>query len=99
MNKRLMLVGLLGLGALGSPGFSAVSSVAGLANPMDNAGVSARAVGMGSAFVGVADDSSALFWNPAGLGGLDNVELALHHNSWLAGIIQETAVLALPMGG
>ncbi len=29
--------------------------------------VGARAVAMGGAFVGVADDASALFWNPAGI--------------------------------
>ncbi len=30
--------------------------------------IGARATGMGGAFVGVADDPSSLFWNPAGLG-------------------------------
>jgi len=30
-------------------------------------GVGARAMGMGGAFVSVADDASAIFWNPAGL--------------------------------
>lgn len=96
MLTRIALTFLLLLGGLAP---AAVNSVAGLANPLDNAGASARALGMGSAYVGVADDSAALFWNPSGLGGLRNTELALHHNSWLAGIIQETAVLALPMGG
>jgi hypothetical protein len=75
-----------------------VNTVAGLANPLEKAGASARALGMGSAFVGVADDASALFWNPAGLSGLQGLELALHHNSALAGIIQESAVLGLPLG-
>src|SRR5688572_32264596 len=28
-----------------------------------------RAAGMGGAFVGVADDASAVYWNPAGLAG------------------------------
>lgn len=79
-------------------GRAAVNSVASLANPLDNHGGGARALGMGSAFVGVADDSSALFWNPAGLSGLDGFEAALHHNSWLAGIIQETLVVGLPLG-
>ena len=31
------------------------------------AGVGTRAMGMGGAFVGVADDFTAVFWNPAGL--------------------------------
>ena len=29
--------------------------------------VGTRAAGMGGAFVGVADDASAIYWNPAGL--------------------------------
>lgn len=33
-------------------------------------GQSARAFGMGSAFVGVADDTDAVYWNPAGLAQL-----------------------------
>jgi hypothetical protein len=31
--------------------------------------ISTRAQGMGGAFVGVADDASAVYWNPAGLAG------------------------------
>lgn len=75
-----------------------VEDVAGLANPLDVTGGSARAVGLGSAFVGVADDSSAILWNPAGLGGLRGVHLAAHHTAWLADITQETVVAAMPLG-
>jgi hypothetical protein len=98
MTKTLRLACLLGAMALLRPAGAAVYSVAGLAGPLDSGGAGARALGMGSAFVGVADDPSALYWNPAGLGGLDDVELALNHNSWLAGIIQENAELTLPAG-
>lgn len=89
---------LAGLMALAGTVSAEVYSVASLANPTDNSGGSARALGIGGAFVGVADDSSALLWNPSGLSGLKKMEMALHHNSWLGGIIQETAVMALPMG-
>src|SRR6185369_14383012 len=34
-------------------------------------GVGARAEGMGGAFVGVADDATALFWNAAGIARID----------------------------
>lgn len=37
--------------------------------------VGGRALGMGNAFVGVADDFSALYWNPAGLGLMRRPEL------------------------
>ena len=38
-------------------------------------GDSARSYGMGSAFVGVSDDVSAVYWNPAGLAGLNSIQL------------------------
>ena len=98
MSKFIRLAGLCGALALLRPAGAAVYSVAGLAGPLDNGGAGARALGMGSAFVGVADDASALYWNPAGLGRLEHVTLALNHNSWLAGIIQENAELAMPAG-
>jgi hypothetical protein len=75
-----------------------VTGTAALAAPLDNLQGSARDLAMGSAFVGVADDSSALFFNPAGLSGLENPELALHHNSYLAGTFQETLCAGFPAG-
>ena len=46
-------------------------------------GVGSRAIGMGGAYVGVADDYSAIFWNPAGLGQLRRMEfnVGFSHNS------------------
>ncbi len=40
-------------------------------------GVGARAIGMGGAFVAIADDPSATFWNPAGLTDLKGSQLLL----------------------
>lgn len=73
-----------------------VTGTAALAAPLDNLEGSARDLGLGSAFVGVADDASALFFNPAGLSALRNPEVALHHNSYLAGTFQETLAAAFP---
>ncbi|MBI2618485.1 MAG: outer membrane protein transport protein [Ignavibacteriales bacterium] len=39
-------------------------------------GVGGRTLGMGTASVGVADDYSALFWNPAGLAQMRNYEFS-----------------------
>jgi len=46
--------------------------LAAAANDPITIGSSARILGMGKAFVGLADDSSALFMNPAGLTQLEN---------------------------
>ena len=38
-------------------------------------GIGARAAGMGGAFVSLADDASAVFWNPAGLAAAKRLQL------------------------
>jgi long-subunit fatty acid transport protein len=38
-------------------------------------GLGARAIGLGNAFTGIADDYSATFWNPAGLAQINKFEL------------------------
>lgn len=46
----------------------AISTTA-FANGLSLNSVGARALGMGGAFVGVANDATAIYWNPAGLAG------------------------------
>jgi hypothetical protein len=48
------------------------------AQPFETAG--ARALGMGGAFVGVADDATAVWWNPAGLASGALFSLAVERN-------------------
>ena len=86
--KRI-LAALVMLGAL-SP------STSGAANIFEKVGtfdgqflkipVGARAEGMGGAFVGVADDPSAVFWNAAGIARIDadKSELQFNHANWIA---------------
>lgn len=75
-----------------------MTRAASLAAPIENLEGSARDLAMGSAFVGLADDSSAIYFNPAGLSGLKAPEIALHHNSYLAGTFQETLEAGFPAG-
>ncbi len=42
-----------------------------------------RAGGMGEAGAALADNSSAVFWNPAGIAFLDGVEVSVTHSNWL----------------
>jgi len=59
-------------------------------------GVSARAVGMGEAFIGLVDDASAVYYNPAGLTQLEDREVILTHVDYPADINYEFAGLAYP---
>jgi long-chain fatty acid transport protein len=43
-----------------------------MANGLSLNSISVKAFGMGGAYVGYANDASAIYWNPAGLAGLDN---------------------------
>lgn len=44
---------------------------------------SSRNSAMGEAGVAIADDVSAVFWNPAGLGFQKGMEMSLNHSNWL----------------
>jgi hypothetical protein len=54
--------------------------------PFLKIGVGARAEGMAQAFVGVADDVSALYWNPGGLGRMEGGAVSFSHLEWPAEI-------------
>jgi len=46
-------------------------------------GAGNRALGMGGAFVGVADDASAMIWNAGGLGRIQRLELQATHSGYV----------------
>jgi long-subunit fatty acid transport protein len=52
-------------------------------------GVGARATGMGESFVAVANDFTALFWNPAGLMQFDQNGVHFSHNFWFVDLSHE----------
>jgi long-subunit fatty acid transport protein len=59
-------------------------------------GIGARAEGMGESFVAVANDPSAIYWNPAGLASLQNKELSASHVEWPADIKYDHLTFVLP---
>jgi long-subunit fatty acid transport protein len=65
---------------------SDVSKKGTTAAPFLSIGEGAKATAMGSAFVGIADDPSAIYWNPAGLSKLQGVNMIFDHTNWIAGI-------------
>src|SRR5438128_9985999 len=60
-------------------------------------GIGARAVGLGESFVAVANDPSAIFWNPAGLASMQRQEVELNHVSWPGDVNYEHLAYVLPV--
>lgn len=54
----------------------AAAATSNYAGEVMSIGVGARALGMGGAFVAVADDASTSYWNPAGMTGIQGVEVS-----------------------
>ncbi len=52
----------------------------------------ARASGMGEAFVAVADDATATFWNTAGLAFQTGREITFMHANWLPQLVSDMSI-------
>ena len=74
IRKLLLLTALAAVTT--APAFA---ESAGRAGAFLKMGVGARALGMGSAFTAIADDSTAAFWKPAGLATLEKSEASFMH--------------------
>ncbi|MCX7785157.1 MAG: PorV/PorQ family protein [candidate division WOR-3 bacterium] len=55
-----------------------------------------RASGMGDAFVAIADDASATYFNPAGLSQISKREGLFSHINWIADLNHDYISMALP---
>lgn len=60
-------------------------------------GVGARAAAMGDAFTVIVDDSTSLYWNPAGLAKIEKGQLSATYNMWFAGINQGYLGMGFPL--
>lgn len=52
-------------------------------------GVGARAIGLGDAYTAVGGDASSIYWNPAGIVNVENVDVTLMHSEWFQDIRYE----------
>lgn len=62
-------------------------------------GVSARSIGMGGAFVSVANDVSAIYLNPAGLANVYGSEAMFTHTTWIANTNYDFGAVSLNIRG
>ena len=100
MIRRIITTAVF-LGALGGWGTSGTLAGEGDAGTRSaqflKLGFGGRAAAMGGAFVGLANDAGAVYWNPAGLAGVDHTELSFMHLSWLQDIAYEYFAMAQPV--
>ncbi len=97
MKPRALILPVLAAAFLaGAAGARVHPDAAAVAAPFLKTQAGARGIGLG-AFVAVADDASALWWNPAGLAGLSRKEATLMHNEFFQDLRQEFAGYAHPL--
>ncbi|MDD5209144.1 MAG: PorV/PorQ family protein [Elusimicrobiales bacterium] len=98
IKKTMKAAALAALGLLGGANYAFAGGGQGTsAFQFLQLGVGARPAAMGETFAGVADDVNSIYWNPAGLAGLERREATLSHALWLEGITYSNGACALPL--
>jgi len=59
-------------------------------------GIGARALSMGSAFTAIADDATALYWNPAGITQIARTSVSGTHTEWFADMSLDYVAALVP---
>jgi hypothetical protein len=98
LEKRHIVVVavLIVLGSVGSDAARAAGGDGGAAGQLLRFGSSARSLAVGDAFVGLADDVSTAYWNPAGLEQLRTAEVTALHAELLDGADYEFFAIGAP---
>ncbi len=61
--------------------------------------VGSHAIGMGGAFTSIANDATAMYWNPAGLSFNEIGEVYINHSNWIADISFDYFGVTIPLRG
>lgn len=76
------------------------TTVAKYASAFMESGVGARALAMGGAFVALTEDVTSLYWNPAGLAGMEKMQIHGMHSERFSGIVNWDFIgVGVPMNG
>ena len=98
-NLRLILTGLCGIAFVSMCLGQDLTKTGTTAAQFLKIGVGSRAIGMGGAFTATADDITAMYWNPSGLGNNYGSEALFNHVRWFADINYDYAAFATHLSG
>lgn len=97
MRSKIFLIPILFISFFGTS--NAQTVFAKYAGEFMALGVGGRALGMGGAFVGVANDVTAGYYNPAGLANVNYPQLALMHSEQFGDLVNyDYGAVAIPFG-
>lgn len=94
-NSLIFLTSIIGMAQTGE---SSVSNVGTNAAAFLEIGVGARAQAMGASFASIADDATAMYWNPAGIANLGHFEASFTNIDWLADVYVGYAAIVASIG-
>ena len=60
-------------------------------------GVGSRALSLGGAFTAIADDASALYWNPGGIAKVKRTQILLDHYDWVLDVALDFIGIVIPI--
>jgi hypothetical protein len=99
MRKLGIIIGILLAIGLTDPTHAALNHVGTSVANFLKIGVGGKAVAMGDAFTAIADDPSALYWNPGGLGFQKNIAVHFTYTDWILDTKHNFLGVVLPMQG
>jgi hypothetical protein len=94
--RKILLIALAGI--FTSVQAQLISKTGTTAAPFLEISPGAKSTAMGGAFVSVADDISALWWNPAGMVNLPGGQAVFTHATWLADITYSYGAATFNLG-
>ncbi len=98
MKSKTVFLVMVAVALLAATAFAGNSNTGTTAYSFLKLGTGARALSMGGAFAGLADDESAIYYNPAGLTGMMNRAFSASYMNYIADIQSGNLMFVMPRG-
>jgi len=98
INRRLLIMVILAAALIKPVSAQEVSKTGTTAAKFLSIGIGPRANAMGGAFTSVANDASAIYWNPAGISNINDFQAIFTYTKMFADINVDFFGVVLPFG-